>query len=215
MRALSLLFLLIAATFADSSYAQNWTAYDPDERDFRVLFPAPPERSTGADGSIAFKSAYHNAEDTVAYNVYRLPRAVQRVDDARNEIRRRLEARIGDDVTSVPEQDDGPGWERHVFRFLGSVSVHRLVGHAGRYYELEVVMPRGSAGTAMGTARDFFNSFQVTGAPLSSIGIAVGQRIEAWCQGRTDPFTRALCVYSVCIQPGYEKYPQCTALFRR
>jgi len=218
MRTFSALLLFFAGAMAGSSYAQNWIVFVPVERDFRALFPAPPERSTEGDGSIAFKANVVDAEYTVEYVVYRLPPNVPRVVDARAEIERRLGARIGNEDVALrylSEDEGDPGWERYVFRHGQFLSVHRLVENRGRYYELEVAMPRGAAPVAMNTARDFFNSFQMTGVVPPPFGIAGQQKLEAWCQNRTDSFSRAFCQYSVCLQPGYENYPHCATLFRR
>jgi hypothetical protein len=217
MKLLAALLLLGAGLFAGAGYAQNWVVFAPPEGDFRVIFPAPPGQTTGADGSVVFKATFENEENSVDYLVHRLPPGVPRIDDARAELQRRLQARVGEDigVRYVHEEDSSPDWERYVFRYRRAVSIHRLVGTPGRYYELQVLMPRGRVGVAMHSARDFFNSFQATGLSLPGLGVAVAQRLEAWCQTRTDPFTRAFCEYSVCLQPGSEKYPHCASLLRR
>jgi hypothetical protein len=210
------LLLLAASLLAAPAFAQNWVAYVPAERDFRVLFPSQPTRSTAGDGSVVYRARFESGDHMIDYAVYRLPATVQRVSDEGQELRLRLQARLGDDVAvrSVREEDAGPAWERHVFRHRNATSVHRLVGAPGRYYELEVSMP-GRGFVAVQTARDFFNSFQASGLRLPSLALEIGQRIETWCQSRTDPFTRAFCEYSVCLQPGFEQNPRCTSLFRR
>lgn len=212
------LVLFLAGMVAGSVHAQNWVVFVPAERDFRVLFPGPPVRSTEADGSIAFKAQVERNEYDVNYVVYRLPSGIRPIGDARSVIEQRLRARVDEErgLRYVNEQDDDPGWDRHVFRHgPRAISVHRLVEHRGRYYELQVAMPRGSPQLAIHTARDFFNSFQITGVTLPAFGVAAGQRLEAWCQNRTDGFSSAFCRYSVCLQSGYEKYPHCTALLGR
>lgn len=217
MRKFAGLLLFFAGTMAGSGYAQNWIVFVPAERDFRVLFPSPPDRFTAGDGSIAFKTSVEHDGYNANYVVYRLPANVRYIDDARAEIQKRIVERVGDDrgVRYANEDDGDSGWERHVFRYGPIVSIHRLVGHRGRYYELEVSGPRGVAPLAMNTARDFFNSFHMSGVTLPGLGIAVGQRLEAWCQNRTDPFSHAFCRYSVCLREDHGQYPHCAALYRR
>ena len=210
-RTIVLLFIAVAT---GSAHAQNWTAFSPPERDFRVLFPEPPSRSTARDGSTVFTAQVARTEYDVKYAVYRLPPGARLIGNARTDIQQRLQARARDEergVSYVREDGGESGWERYVFRQGRAISVHRLVGQAGRYYELEVSMPRGSSELAINTARDFFNSFQPVGIGLPPV-TSVVQQIETWCKGRTDAFSQAFCRYSVCLQPGYEKYPHCATL---
>ncbi|MGQ0749134.1 MAG: hypothetical protein ACT4PS_01230 [Betaproteobacteria bacterium] len=217
MKTVLLVSLWVAGTIAWSAgHAQDWIVFIPAERDFRVLLPEPPARGTAADGSTVFAARMERNDYNITFSVYRLPPGVRMAADARSEIQNRLQARARDEEKGiryvVRDDDSDTAWERHVFRHgARALSVHRLVGHGGRYFELEVSMPRGSPELALHTARDFFNSFQVTGARLPALGTTV-QRIETWCQGRTDPFSRAFCQYSVCLQPGYEKHAHCSAL---
>ncbi|MGQ0522356.1 MAG: hypothetical protein ACT4P8_01700 [Betaproteobacteria bacterium] len=209
-----LLMLMLFAAGLPAAQAQNWIVFIPAERDFRVLLPEPPTRATAPDGSTVFRAHIERNDYDIAFSVYRLPADARPVGDARAEIRQRLQARTRNEdrgVRYVPDEDPDKAWERHVFRQGKAISVHRLVGHGGRYFELEVSMPRGSPELAVHTARDFFNSFQITGTGFPSLGTIV-QRIDAWCQSRTDPFSRAFCQYSVCLQPGYEKHAHCSAL---
>ena len=212
MKRAAMFFLLaLTAAFAE---AQSWIAFTPAERDFRVLFPEPPSQSTAADGSTVFMATVARNEFDVKYAVYRLAPGIRLSGDPRADLQQRLEARGRNEERGISYvQDDGgePGWERYVFREGRAISVHRLVGRVGRYYELEVSMPRGSPELAIHTARDFFNSFQATGVGLPSLATAV-QQIDAWCKDRKDSFSQGFCRYSVCLQPGYEKYPHCTAL---
>jgi hypothetical protein len=199
---------------AGTAHAQNWIVFVPAERDFRVLLPEPPSRATATDGSTVFTVRVERNEYDVRYAVYRLPAGTHPVGDARSVIQQRLQARARDEergVRYVQDEDRDARWERHVFRYGKAISVHRLVGHGGRYYELEVSMPRGSPELAVHTARDFFNSFQPSGFALPSV-TSVVQQIDTWCKDRTDAFSQAFCRYSVCLQPGYEKYAHCTAL---
>lgn len=206
--------MVIAAMLTATAHAENWVVFIPAERDFRVLLPAPPVRATAPDGSTVFQARVERNDYDIAFSVYRLPPDSRPLGDARAEIQQRLQARTPDDergVRYVRDEDSDGSWDRHVFRRgPRAISVHRLVGQGGRYFELEVSMPRGSPQLAVHTARDFFNSFQVTGAGLP-LGTLV-QRIDTWCQNRTDPFSRAFCQYSVCLQPGYEKHAHCSAL---
>ncbi|HEX6003852.1 MAG TPA: hypothetical protein VFZ14_07645 [Burkholderiales bacterium] len=211
-----LLALLWAAGWMawSTGHAQNWVAFTPPERDFRALFPELPSQSTAPDGSTVFAAAVSRNEFDVRYAVYRLPSGARLVGDPRSDLQQRLQARARDEERGVRYvQDDGaePGWERYVFRQGKVVSVHRLVGRVGRYYELEVSLPRGSPELAVRTARDFFNSFQATGIALPSIA-TITQQLDTWCKDRKDAFSQAFCRYSVCLQPGYEKYPHCAAL---
>lgn len=217
MRIISIVSLLATCLLAGSGYAQSWIAFVPLERDFRVLFPNPPQRTVEADGSVVFKSVFENGDTASAYVVYRLPSSFRTGMNARGTIQQRLQARLRDDdnLRYPREENDGPEWERHVFRYRNSVSVHRLVENRGRYYELEVILPRENIQATMHTARDFFDSFQMTGISLPSVGIAIGQRLEVWCRNRSDPFSRAFCEYSVCLQPGHDNYPHCRALLGR
>lgn len=217
MRTLSALLTLVFGLVPGYGYAQTWVAFVPPERDFRVLFPAQPVRSTAADGSVVFRATFENDENSVDYVVHRLPPGARQISDPQGEIRRRLEARVHDDagVQLIQDSDYGPDWGRHIFRHRRAISIHRIAGSPGRYYELEVILPRGRAEIAMHTARDFFESFQITGFSVPAAGIALEQRLADWCQKRTDPFTRAFCEYSVCLQPDYEKHPRCKALLWR
>jgi hypothetical protein len=208
------LVVFIAGLAAEYGHAQNWVAFVPPERDFRVLFPAPPVRSTAADGSIVFKSTFENDDNSVDYVVHRLPPSARQISDAQNEIRRRVETRARDDdqVQLIQDSDYGPDWGRHIFRHRRTISIHRLAGNPGRYYELEVILPRGRAEAAIHTARDFIDSFQITGVSIPASGIPLEQRLASWCKNRSDSFSRTFCEYSVCIQPDYEKHPHCKAL---
>jgi hypothetical protein len=205
---------ILLLVLSGAAQAQSWIVFVPAERDFRVLLPEPPSRNYLADGSHVFTSRVDREEYDITFSVYRLPARISEPVNARAVIEKRVRARRDEERRAVvyvrDEEDDGP-WERYLFRQGGLISVHRLAGHAGRYYELEVLVPRGSPAMAVRTARDFFNSFQVTGAGLPPAGTIV-QRIETWCQGRKDSFSHAFCQYSVCLQPGYEKYPHCSVL---
>lgn len=202
--------LVLAAMFVSTAQAQNWVAFAPPEGDFRVLFPAPPVRQNEGDGSVAFKSTF----DEFEYVVYRSPPDAPRFTDAQVEIQRRLLERLGSDarVRPVQDQDDDRELQGHVFEVGRRISVHRIVEYGGRYYELQTLADRDKRAIVRQTARDFFNSFNLRGISLSSIGGTLVQRVEAWCQNRTNAFARAFCEYSVCLQPGYENYPRCTAL---
>jgi hypothetical protein len=210
------LLLLLAGTLPGGVLGQNWTVFVPPERDFRALFPELPVRSTERDGSVAFKATVRDNDDDVYYTVYRLLPGFRPSSDARFEIQKRLQARVSDDEQGVQydaEQNEDPGWDRYVFRHGASVSVNRLVENRGNYYELEVATRRPLTGLAIRTARDFFNSFQVTGFAVPTIA-AVGGRLDAWCENRTDAFSLAFCKYSVCLQSEHERDPHCTALLR-
>ena len=217
MSRLSALVMLLAVVFAPLAAAQNWVVYVPVERDFRVLFPSPPSRSTAQDGSEVFRSRFESGDDQIEYVVYRLPATYQALGTEAQQIQQRLQSRTRDDVAvrALHEEDAGPMWERHMYRYRNTTSIHRLVGAPGRYYELEVVMPRGRTVIALQSARDFFNSFQATGVSLPSLITGLGQNIANWCQTRTDPFTRAFCEFSACLQPGLEQNPRCAPFYRR
>ena len=206
--------VLVLLLFPATAHAQNWIVFIPAERDFRVLLPEPPSRSTAPDGSTVFSARVERNKYDVRYSVYRLPPGARLVGVPQTDLQQRVQARVHNEERGVRYvQEDGgePGWERYVFQEGKAISIHRLVGRAGRYYELEVAMPRGSHELAVHTARDFFNSFQPRGVALPS-ATSVVQEIDAWCKNRTDAFSQAFCRYSVCLQPGYEKYPHCTAV---
>jgi hypothetical protein len=206
--------LLLLGMLTAPAHAQNWIMFVPAERDFRVLLPEPPSRTSLADGSTRFTARVERNDYDVSYSVYRLPPGTPLTGDARGDIQRRVQARSRDEERAaryVADEDPDRSWERYIFRQGKSISVHRLVGHGGRYFELEVSMPRGSPDLAVHTSRDFFNSFQVTGMSLPLL-TTIDQRIDAWCQSRTDAFSRAFCQYSVCLQPGYEKHAHCPTL---
>ena len=204
--------LLFAALSASTGHAQRWTVFVPQELDFRALFPGDVTRLDQSDGSVAFRSAF----DEVEYTVYRLPANTARITDPRGELQRLIAARVGDDVhvRSVQDEDDGD-WQRYVFETRRNISISRLVEYGARYYALEVYGGDDQRMLARTTARDFFNSFNLQGIPLTAIGGTLVQRLEAWCQSRTNPFARAFCEYSVCLQPGSERYPHCNALLMR
>jgi hypothetical protein len=206
--------LLLLWLLAAPVHAQNWIVFVPAERDFRVLLPEPPSRLSLPDGSTRFTSRVERNDYDVSYSVYRLPPGTPLTGDVRGDIQGRIQARSRDEERAaryIADEDPDRSWERYIFRQGKSISVHRLVGHGGRYFELEVSMPRGSADLAVHTARDFFNSFQVTGMSLPVLTTIV-QRIDTWCKDRTDPFSQTFCRYSVCLQPGSEKYPHCATL---
>ena len=213
MRYAAALLVLSGMTFG-TAHGQNWIVFVPAERDFRVLLPEAPSRATTVDGSTVFTARMERNEYDVRYSVYRLPVGARLVGNPRADLQQRLQARARDEeraVRYVPNEDGDASWERHVFRYGKAVSVHRLIGQGGRYYELEVAMPRGAPELAVQTARDFFNSFQPSGFALPSV-TSVVQQIDTWCKDRTHAFSQAFCQYSVCLQPGYEKYPHCAAL---
>lgn len=210
--------VLITGLASPPGHAQQWVAYVPPERDFRVLFPAPPVVSTAADGSVVFKSTFENDDNSVEYVVHRLPPGVRQIGNPQSEIQRRLESRVHDDnqVRLIQNSDYGPDWGRHIFLHSRTTSVHRLAGRPGRYYELEVRLPRGRPDVAMHTARDFIDSFQISGIAIpgnrSGTLVSLEQRLSGWCKGRSDAFSRSFCEYSVCLQPEYENQPRCKAL---
>jgi|SRR5688572_8995862 hypothetical protein len=213
MRYAAALVMLSGMTFG-AAQAQNWIVFIPAERDFRVLLPESPSRTTATDGSTVFTARVERNDYDVRYSVYRLPAGARLVGNSRADLQQRLQGRARDEergVRYVPDETGDARWERHVFRYGKAISVHRLVGHGGRYYELEVFMPRGSPELAAHTARDFFNSFQPSGLALPTMTTVV-QHIDSWCKDRTDAFSQAFCRYSVCLHPGYEKYPHCGAL---
>jgi hypothetical protein len=217
MKPLLALLFFIAAAMSGAASGQDWTVYTPPEGDFRVLFPAPPVRLTEKDGSAAFRAGVENSDYAVQYTVYRVPAGFQSTGNPQADLRMRLGARATNEdqsITNITEEDDEPTWERYVFRRdRRGMSVNRLVGTPGRYYELEVYIPRGPQHIAVQTARDFFNSFQATGfALLPSAMAAISQTLDNWCQKRTDPFSAAFCKFSVCLLPGHEKYPHCSSL---
>jgi hypothetical protein len=203
--------------FTGPAVAQKWVVYTPPERDFRVLFPSEPTQGPTRDGAVAFRSQQESGDGHIEYVVYRLPASVKRTGNEAQDIEALLKARLGDDVPVRPirEEDTAADYQRYAFEYRRSVSVHRLAGAPGRYYHLEVMMPHGRSVIALQTARDFFASFQAGGVSVPGILAGFTQKVESWCQGRTDSFTRMFCEYSVCLQPGFETNPRCTGLFKR
>jgi hypothetical protein len=212
------LFLLCtAALLGAPAAAQNWVVYTPQERDFRVLFPSQPARLPGNDGTVAFRAQAESGDRTLQYTVYRLPTSLRRVGDEAQDIEKLLQARLGDSVPvrRVREEEPANDWQRYVFEYSRSISVNRLVGSGGRYYQLEVLIPGRTGSAGIQTARDFFASFQASGISIPGLVSGLSQGFDSWCQGRTDPFTRAFCEYSVCLQAAFEQDPRCAALFKR
>ena len=217
MIALRLFVLCATALFGTLAMAQKWVVYTPPERDFRVLFPSEPVRAPGNDGSVAFRAQFESGDGMVEYRVYRLPPAVQRIGNEAQEIQNLLQARLGESVPvrRVSEEETSTDWQRYVFEYSRAWSINRLVGSGGRYYHLEVFVPRGSGYAVTQTARDFFASFQASGVSIPGLAAGVGQKVETWCQGRTDAFSRAFCEYSVCLQGAFAQDPRCAALLKR
>ena len=208
--------LLAATLLALPALAQNWVVYSPPEGDFRVLFPSAPVQSAETDGSVAFRAQQEIESDMIVYAVYRLPASVQRTGNDEIDIQQLLLARLGADPPRRVRADEVPAdFQGQLFEYRRSLSVSRIAGAAGRYYHLEVVMPRKRAHLGMQTARDFFASFQTGGTGVPGITAGLTQQIDAWCQNRQDAFTRTFCEYSVCLQPGFAQNPKCAALLKR
>jgi hypothetical protein len=211
------LVLFAAALLTQPAFAQKWVVYSPPERDFRVLFPSDPVQAKAGDGAISFRALYDDAgAGNIEYVVHRLPAGVQLTGQEEQDIQRLLEARLGDvRVGRPPQQELDADWPRHVFEYRRSLSVNRVVTAGGRNYHLEVVMPRNRVQQGMQTARDFLTSFQAGGVSVPGALTGFTQKIETWCQGRTDVFTRTFCEYSTCLQPGFQQNPKCAGLLRR
>jgi hypothetical protein len=211
---ISLVFFA-AAVLTQPVLAQKWVVYSPPEGDFRVLFPASPVQSPESDGSVAFRAQQEIEADRIVYAVYRLPASVQRTGNEELDIQKVLLARLGEPPGRVRAEEVPADFQGHLFEYRRSLSVSRIAGAAGRYYHLEVLMPRKRAHQGMQTARDFFASFQTGGAGVPGITTGFTQQIDTWCQNRTDVFTRTFCEYSVCLQAGFAQNPKCTALLQR
>jgi hypothetical protein len=210
------LVLCAAALLAQPAFAQKWVVYSPPERDFRVLFPSEPVQSAESDGAVAFRAQQEIEEDRIVYVVFRLPASVQRTGDEALDIQKLLLGRLGGDPPRRMRDEEAPAdFQGHLFEYRRSLSVNRIVGAAGRYYHLEVLMPRKRAPQGMQTARDFFASFQAGGVGVPGIMAGFTQQIDAWCQNRKDVFTRTFCEYSVCLQPGFAQNPKCAGLLKR
>jgi hypothetical protein len=211
------LLFWVAALLAAPAAGQKWVTYTPPERDFRVLFPSEPVRVPVNDGSVAYRALHEIGDHTVEYAVYRLPPSFQRGSDEAQDIQRLLLARLDGEgsVRWMREEDSAADYQRYVFQYRNSSSIDRIAGAPGRYYHLEVRTLGSRSLIAAQTARDFFASFSASGISIPGLVSGLGQRVETWCQGRTDPFTRAFCEYSACLQAGSEQDPRCTALFKR
>ena len=210
MRKWTMALCWLAAWTWTGAAAQSWIVFIPAERDFRALFPEPPVRSAEADGAVAFKASF----DEFQYSVYRHEARRAADVDIRSRIIQRLEGG-GETVQQIADEDSDSDRAAYVFRHGGVSSIHRVFAHRGRYYELAVQSARAAFGGARQTARDFFGSFQITGAGGPSFRMRRGLTLDALCRGRTNAYSRAFCEYAVCLQPDYEHYPHCARLLAR
>jgi hypothetical protein len=190
--------------------------YSPPEGDFRVLFPSNPVQSPESDGSVAFRAQQDLEEGSLVFIVRRLSPSVHRTGDEAQDIHNLLQARAGEETPRRVRAEEVPAdFQGQLFEYRRSLSVNRIVGAGGRYYHLEVLAPRKRTHQGMQTARDFFASFQASGAGVPGIMTGFTQQIDAWCQNRDDVFSRTFCEYSVCLQPGFAQNPKCTGLLKR
>jgi len=206
MKKMWLLAAGLAALFSGAASAQSWTLYVPPERDFRVLFPAPPMRLDTPSGGVEFR-----ADSGQQFSVFRHdPARLAGGKSARDDIIERLGN--GDRSVRSYGQDDGDlAPNEFLFRVGGAWSMHRAIVESGRYYEL-VVKASVDERVAPQEARDFFNSFQ-TG---SSSGIPALTNLPGpdTCKARSSAFSRRFCEYLTCLAPGTENHPVCQALPR-
>ena len=212
MKAHPILFLVLMASMCAGASAQSWIVFTPWERDFRVVFPAPPVRAAGIDGAVEFKATAGALQFTV---VRRDPR---RLADVRvlDDVLKRLQARGDETIKRFGEEDGDMEPGEYVFRSGGVYTIHRVFADQRHYYELIVQTPPDEYATVRRTsARDFFASFQVTSAGFPwGIGIPAAAP-DALCRDRPNVFARMYCEYRACIEPGNERTSFCTRLFGR
>lgn len=212
MKAFAILFSLFAAALSSGARAQSWIVFIPVERDFRVVLPVPPVRVAGIDGAVEFRASAGELQFTV---VRRIPRSLAEVD-IRNDVLKRLQAG-GDETIKRFGEDDGdvePG--EYIFRSGGAYTIHRVFADRRHYYELVVRAPPDDYATVRRTsARDFFASFQVTGAGFPWRAARTTMAPDALCRDRPNVFARMYCEYRACVDPGNEKTSYCARLFGR
>lgn len=202
----------LAAWMCTYAYAQNWTVYVPPERDFRVLFPEPPQRSDEGSGVVAFRAR----ADEIEYTVFRHRGSWGPSEDPAGLVEARLRRALPEDtgVRRMREHEElTPG--QYVFSIRKRFSIHRMVRSPFGFYELSVRAVEGRRRVAEQTAQDFFDTFQASGSGIFAAISSIGAAVDQFCKDRTDVFSRTFCELRKCFYSGYEKQPICTTIFGR
>lgn len=208
MKMMTMIAAALAALLSLAAGAQQpqWTLYSPPEGDFRVLFPAPPERIPATQGSVEFRARAGQLE----YSVFRHDPG--RLAGA--SIRENVITRISGSDQNARSFGDGEGeLKPDEFHFMvASVwSIHRVVTESGRYYELAIRSDSQDAVTLQ-AARDFFSSFQL-GSGIST-GFPAPSNLPGpeSCKSRSNAFSQRFCEYLTCLVPANQAHPACTSL---
>ena len=198
---------LIGAT-TGLCHAQTWTHFGPPERDFRVIMPVAPSRTTSPDGKC---SSYTASADNRLLAVTRCP-----LDPAQSDTNRRNAVidRLGDGERSVNDRSDELGLAPGdlLFRVAGQFSAHRFVIQGNLVYELVVQVPE-EDGPPRQLASDFFASFQ-SGRGLSALPALAARLAPESCTSRGNAFAKRFCEYLTCLVPANQAHPVCAALPR-
>jgi hypothetical protein len=212
MKARPILFSLLTAWLCAGAWAQSWIVFSPRERDFRVVFPAPPVRAAGVDGAVEFKAGAGELQFVV---VRRDPRRLADVS-VLDDILKRLQARGDETIKRFGEEEGDTEPGEYIFRSGGVYTIHRVFADQRHYYELVVQSPPDDYATVRRTtARDFFGSFQVSGLGFPWMAARTTAAPDALCRDRPNVFARMYCEYRACIEPGNEKTSYCARLFGR
>ena len=195
---------------ATGALGQGWVVYAPPEKDFSVLFPAPPARTAEAEGAVAFSTAAEN----ITFIVYRRDPRRQPIGNAANDILQRLRGVDNEKrVARRGNEDEEASADEHIFITRGVFSIHRLFVAEGRYYEVVVRSPKEDFPTARRVARDFFGSFRMTGVAAGA-DAAAGVAPDVLCKERSNAFSRTFCEYSTCLRSQYRAQPYCQKLLQ-
>ena len=195
---------------ATAALGQSWVVYAPPEKDFSVLFPAPPAQTAEAEGAVAFSATAEN----ITFVVYRRDPRLQPIGSPVMDIQQRLRGDNDDiRVRRLDNEEADASGEEHIFMTRGNYSIHRLFIAEGRYYEVVVRSPTEGSVTVRRVARDFFGSFRMAGVGTGA-DAAAGVAPEVRCKDRSNAFSRAFCEYSTCLRSQYRTQPYCQQLLR-
>ena len=198
----------MAAWFVPVAGAQQWVAYAPRERDFRVLMPSVPTRSITKERSVQYRADSGQLE----FYVFRHdPQRLQDVQSVKEDVIKRIT--IGDEqVRGLPGDDGDFGPNEFILRGGGGRSMHHVFTERGRYYELMVRTTDGDANLDRDLIRDYFASFQM--ARGSAFGAVLAIPTPENCDVRSHALSRTVCQYVSCMQSANARHPVCTALPR-
>lgn len=199
---------VIAAGFSTFASAQQWFAYVPPERDFRVLMPSAPARSITREGSVEYKAEANRLE----YLVYRHdPRRLADVQSVREDIIKRI-TRGDETIRGIGENEGDLAPTEFIFKAGGAYTMHRVFTEGGVYYELVVKSTDEDSGVNRQLARDYFSSFNVArGASFASF---MAIPAPETCATRSHSIARTICQYVSCMQPANAAHPVCVGLPR-